>query len=79
MLLDIGLLGAGGSAPDGIPEARIARVDGTNNEGRLEEANGGEGAGYYMRAKLTASNTLYFRFQNKGAIGDLTYSVIQLG
>ena len=79
MLLDIGMKDIGGSAPDGIPEARILRVDGTNNQGLLEEANGGEGAGYYMRAKLTASNTLYFRFQNKGAIGDLTYSVIQLG
>ena len=79
MLLDIGLLGYGGSAPDGIPEARIHRVDGTNNQGMLEEANGGEGAAYYMRAKHTASNTLYFRFQNKGNTGDLTYSVIQLG
>ena len=79
MLLDIGIIDIEGSAPNGIPEARVLRIDGTNNQGLLEEANGGEGAGNYMRAKHTASNTFYFRFQNKGAIGDLTYSVIQLG
>ena len=79
MLLDVGLVGLGGSAPDAIPELRILRIDGSNNEGMLEEANGGEGAYYFMRAKHTASNTLYFRFQNKSASqGDATYSVIAL-
>jgi len=79
MLLDVGLHQMGGNAPDAIPELRVLRIDGSNNESMLEEANDGEGGYYYMRAKHTASNTLYFRFQNKAAsTGDATYSVIAL-
>ena len=79
MLLDVGLFQIVGSAPDAIPELRILRIDGTNNQSMLEEAAHGEGAYYYMRAKHTANNTLYFRFQNKAVTtGDATYSVIAL-
>jgi|ETNvirome_6_1000_1030641.scaffolds.fasta_scaffold146608_1 hypothetical protein len=80
LLLCVGNVVWGASAPNQTPELRISLIDGTNNDAFAEEANDSLMATQWFRRRHQANNTDYWRFQNKStSTGDSSYSIIVVG
>ena len=79
LCLDLDAVTTEGAAPDGTPAVEFKRIDGTNNDAIFFTGDNGSGAATWMRMKPMADNTNYFRFINRGAQGDLTFAIIQVG
>ena len=76
----VGEEGHEGTTPNVVPAVNILIIDGTNNLSIIDQGNAGNGAELWLRDKHLATNTNYFRFQNKqGSSGDLTFAVMDVG